>query len=720
LVNGSSPNSGLPALVRPALVAALTSAAVITATPAHAYVGPGAGIALFGSFFIVFATILLAGVILLVLPFRLLFRWFRFRSNPKPLVPRVIVVGFDGQDTRVTERLMAEGRMPNFSRLADMGCYRRLTTTYPSITPVAWSSFSTGANPGKHNIFDFLDRDPRTYLPRLSSAYIGSIERFLKLGKFRIPLAKPEIRLLRKSKPFWKILGENNIWSTILRVPITFPPEKFYGAQLGAMCIPDLLGTQGTFMLFTTRSASEGFQEGGIRCDLDPGGSGTFSGAINGPENVLIDGNPPLTIPFTLTLNGENRTARLECRGSDPMDLELGVLSGWLKLEFPVVPGMKATGNTRVMLTEMGDVVSLYMAPINIEPGKPAMPISHPGYYSTYLEKKIGPYATLGLAEDTWALNEKVTDDRAFWEQTQDVEDERERMFFAALDRLRKGCLVTVFDATDRIQHMYWRYTEDGHPAAEGLNPGEYADAIDKHYQRNDAMLGRILARLRDDDLLFVLSDHGFTSFRRGVNLNAWLLREGYLHLKEGADGAGNWLQDVDWSRTRAYAVGLVGLFLNIEGRENHGIVAKGDEAAALKAEIIAKLSGLRDEEKSEIGINEVFDADALYSGPYKGNAPDLLVGYNHGYRISWDCASGKVAGPVFDDNVKAWSGDHIVDPRLVPGILLSNRTIDRDDPHIVDMAPTILSAFGLRKAPHMEGSPLIPPERLRPGAAHS
>jgi predicted AlkP superfamily phosphohydrolase/phosphomutase len=720
LSNGVPPSTGFPSPIRPIVVVALVVTAVAVAAPAEAYVGPGAGFALLGSFAIVFVTMFVAGISLLILPFRTLWRMVRNRSKSKPLVPRVIVVGFDGQDTRVTERLMAEGKMPNFSRLAEQGCYRRLTTTYPSITPVAWSSFSTGANPGKHNIFDFLDRDPRTYLPRLSSAYIGSIERFLKLGKFKIPLAKPEIRLLRKSKPFWKILGENNIWSTILRVPITFPPEKFYGAQLGAMCIPDLLGTQGTFMLFTTRDASEGFQEGGIRCDLDVTDGNRHSGAINGPENVLIDGNPPLTIPFTLSVDRDRRSATLECRGSDPMELELGVLSGWLKLEFPVIPGMKATGNTRVMLTEMDDAISLYMAPINIEPGKPAMPISHPGYYSTYLEKKIGPYATLGLAEDTWALNEKVTDDRAFWEQTQDVEDERERMFFAALDRLRKGCLVTVFDATDRIQHMYWRYTENGHPAADGVDGGEYADAIDKHYQRNDAMLGRILAKLNDDDLLFVLSDHGFTSFRRGVNLNAWLLEKGYLHLKEGADGSENWLQDVDWSRTRAYAVGLVGLFLNIEGREQHGIVAKGEEADALKAEIIAKLSGLHDDEKDEIGINEVFDADALYSGPYKGNAPDLLVGYNHGYRISWDCAAGKVAGPVFEDNVKAWSGDHIVDPRLVPGILLSNRTIDRDDPHIVDMAPTILSAFGLRKAPHMEGSPLIPPERLPAAAVRS
>ncbi|MCD4749621.1 MAG: alkaline phosphatase family protein [Thermoanaerobaculales bacterium] len=373
--------------------------AVAAPGPCDAYVGPGAGFALLGSFFVIFATMILAGVSLLILPFRTLWRMAKRRTKVRPLAPRVVVVGFDGQETRLTKQFMAEGKMPNFSKLAQKGCYSKLRTTFPSITPVAWSSFSTGVNPGKHNIFDFLDRDPRTYLPRLSSAYIGSVDRFLKIGKFKIPLAKPEIRLLRKSKTFWKVLGEHNIWSTILRVPITFPPERFYGAQLGAMCIPDLLGTQGTFMLFTTRSSDETFQEGGMRLVLEGGGE-HFRGTIKGPENILIKGDPPMEIPFDLRLDRTKHSAELSI-GNDTVNLELGVLSDYLKLEFKVVVGMKVAGLTRLMLTEMDENVSLYVSPINIEPEKPAMPISHPSYYSTYLEKRIGPYSTLGLAEDT-------------------------------------------------------------------------------------------------------------------------------------------------------------------------------------------------------------------------------------------------------------------------------------------------------------------------------
>jgi predicted AlkP superfamily phosphohydrolase/phosphomutase len=689
-------------------------ALVVWPAVGDAYVGPGAGFAVLGSFAVLFLTMLLAGASLLAWPFRMLWRAIRRRSKSKPLIQRLIVVGFDGQDPRITERLMEEGRLPNFSRLAEQGGYRRLRSTFPSITPVAWSSFTTGTNPGKHNIFDFLDRDPRTYLPRLSSTEIGQVERTLKIGKLRLPLAKPRIRLLRKSKPLWTILGEHNVWSTIVRVPITFPPDEFYGAQLGAMCIPDLLGTQGTFLFFSTRGDDTEFQEGGLRFELRANGApNSFEGTIDGPENTFLEGAPPMQLPLVVEVDRDAELARVNIDG-ETVELKPRQLSDWVKLSFKAIAGVKVTGICRMMITEMNEHLSLYISPINIEPEKPVMPISHPSYYATYLEKRLGPYATLGLAEDTWALNEKVTDDRTFMTQTDDIDREREAMFFTALDRLRSGLLVTVFDAADRVNHMFWRYTEDGHPAAEGVEDPELGDAIERQYIRNDEIVGRVMEQLEDGDVLWVMSDHGCTSFRRGVNLNAWLLEHGYLSLKEDADGSEKWLQSVDWSKTRAYAVGLVGIFLNVAGREANGIVRPGEEAEALKAELKAKLDGLVDDVKDEVAINEIFDTDRLYRGPYKGNAPDLLVGYNHGYRISWDCASGVVAGEVFDDNRKAWSGDHIVDPRLVPGIFLANHGLDRDDPAIIDLAPTALRLFGVAPPPHMEGRPIVEMDRFR------
>jgi predicted AlkP superfamily phosphohydrolase/phosphomutase len=676
------------------------------AAPAAAYIGPGAGFALLSSFAVIFVTLLLAFVTLLIWPFRTLWRVLRRRKRPKPLIKRLIVVGLDGQDPRLTDRFMAEGKLPNFKKLAEGGGYHRLATTFPSVSPVAWSSFSTGTHPAKHNIFDFLDRDRRTYLPLLSSTSIGRVERFLKLGKYRIPLHRPELRLLRKSKPFWTILGEHNIWSTVLRVPITFPPDKFYGAQLSAMCVPDLLGTQGTFLLFTTRPAETAFKEGGLRVPLERNGAG-FKANVEGPPNMFLAGEPPLAIPLEIAPDAAAGRARVNLDG-ETVELEQGKLSDWVTLTFKAVAGVKVSGLCRLMVTEMGEHCSLYMTPIALDPEKPAMPISHPSYYATYLAKRIGPFSTLGLAEDTWALNEGVIDDGAFLQQTYDIDREREEMFFAAMERLRQGSLVCVFDATDRIQHMFWRYLEEGHPAGAGREEAEHKDAIEELYKHNDALVGRVMAKLREGDVLLVISDHGFTSFRRGVNLNAWLHANGYLALKPGATGEGEWLREVDWSKTRAYALGLTGMFLNIKGREAEGVVEPGEEVQALKAELVGKLSGLRDEEAGDEGITEAFDTAALYGGPYLVNAPDLLIGYNSGYRTSWDCATGVVAGPVFEDNVKAWSGDHCVDPRQVPGVLFCNHEIERDDPALIDIAPTALKLFGLEPPKHMDGRPVF------------
>jgi predicted AlkP superfamily phosphohydrolase/phosphomutase len=676
-----------------------------TASQADAYVGPGAGFALLSSFLVAFTTIVAAFLSLLVWPFRLAMRMIRRPPSGKPLIRRLIVVGLDGQDPNLTDRFMREGKLPNFTKLAAMGCYERLKTTFPSISPVAWSTFSTGVQPAKHNIFDFLDRDRRTYLPVLSSTYIGRVDRVLKLGRFRIPLQRPEIRLLRKSRPFWSILGDHFIWSTVLRVPITFPPDKFYGAELSAMCVPDLLGTQGTFTLLTTRPASGRFKEGGARVDLRKNGHG-FEADLQGPPNSLIAGEPTLTVPLKIQPGERQGTARVDVSGQSHV-LEVGKLSDWITLTFPAAPFVKVSGVCRMAVTEMGEHVSLYVTPINLDPEKPAMPISHPGYYASDLAKTVGSYSTLGLAEDTWALNEGVIDDGTFLKQTYDIDAERERMFFAGLDKLRQGSLVCVFDATDRIQHMFWRYLDPTHPAGRGRETAEHRDAIEQLYRHNDALVGRVMARLQEGDVLMVLSDHGFNSFRRGVNLNAWLHANGYLTLKPGKDGSAEWLRDVDWSKTRAYALGLTGLFLNIRGREGEGIVEPGD-ATALRKELASRLTGLPDEQLGVTGITEAFVTASLYSGPYLENAPDLLIGYSPGYRTSWDCATGVVSGPVFEDNLKAWSGDHCIDPRQVPGVLFCNRPIDAADPALIDIAPTALHLFGVQPPPYMEGKVLM------------
>ena len=675
------------------------------ATPAHAYIGPGAGFAVLGSFLVVVAAVLLGGVVLVTWPLRAVLRYRRRRrAYARSQVNRVVVIGLDGMDPEIAEPMMAAGRLPRLASLRQAGTYARLATTCPAMSPVAWSSFMTGTGPGRHGIFDFLHRDPNTYLPDLSSAHIRPPRRTLRLGPLQLPLGKPVLRLLRRSKPFWSVLGEHGVFSTVLRVPITFPAERFNGLLLSGMCVPDLRGTQGSYTFFSSAADPGGDGIGGRTLALQKR-NGAFEGRLPGPASGGQEAEATATVPFRLVRNGDG-AARLDIDGQRIL-LREREYSDWTPLGFRLGPGLRANGICRFYLKRLEPEVELYVSPINIDPERPALPVSHPLTYSIYLSKRLGRFATLGLAEDTWALNEGVLDDTAFLQQCQMMFEERRRMLFNALANTRQGCVVCVFDTTDRAQHMFWRYREDDHPA-----PVEEREAfgktIEEVYEQADAVVGETLDRLGERDVLFVLSDHGFKSFRRGVNPNAWLLQEGYLHLKPEATGEAEWLRDVDWARTRAYALGLGGLYLNIEGREAKGVVPRG-EAQALKDELIARLGGLRDDEKQTVAIERVFDTARVNPGPYCDVGPDLTIGYAPGYRASWDAAQGKAAGPVIEDNTRRWSGDHCCDPSHVPGVLFCNRALSAEGPRLMDMAPTVLALFGIASPAYMEGRSLLP-----------
>lgn len=671
---------------------------------AQAYAGPGAGFAFLSSFLLLLLVFFSSLFSLISWPLRLLYRLIRRRKvYTRAKIKRLVILGLDGMDPELATKYMNEGKLPNFARLRDQGTFLPLQTTYPAISPVAWSTFQTGVNPGQHNIYDFLARDRRSYLPYLSSAQIGNASRSLRIGKFVIPLGKPQTRLLRKSKPFWFYLGEAGIFSSVLRVPITFPPEKFSGVLLSGMCVPDLRGSQGTFSFYTTRQENLENRRGGLRIPLRQEGDWFYSHLV-GPENQPgQNGNGELRVPFRIRPVPDRGEAQLDLLGQQ-LTLKKGEYSGWVQLKFKAAPGLRVYGICRFLLKERSPDLELYVSPINIDPVKPALPISHPLAYSIYLAKLQGSYATLGLAEDTWALNEAALTDAAFLGQCYLNHEERERMFFDALEKTRRGACVCVFDTTDRVQHMFWRYLEPDHPANSGKDGTRYAGAIEDLYRRMDNLVGRTLARLDKDTILLVISDHGFKSFQRGVNLNSWLHQNGYLALKYGEGESGEYFKGVDWGRTRAYSLGLNGLYINEKNREGEGTVSPGREARELKEELCAKLRGLRDPKSGQVAITEVFDSRTVFSGPYVENAPDLIIGYNQGYRAAWDSVTGKVTRSVFEDNCKAWSGDHCMDPRLVPGVLFCNRKVSCEKPAIVDIAPTVLDLFGVRRPRHMGG----------------
>ena len=689
---------------------ALLTAAVlfVLAAPLSAYIGPGAGFAFLSSFLVLFLTFVLALFSFLSWPFRFLWKAVRGqRAFKKSHVDRVVVLGLDGLEPTLAEKFMAEGKLPNLARLKKEGTYARLRTTTPAISPVAWSSFMTGAEPSKHNIFDFLSRDPRTYLPDLSSARIGKPKRTLRLGKYLVPLSKPEVRGLRKSVPFWKLLGEKGIACTVLRVPITFPPEKFKGHLLSGMCAPDLKGSQGTFAFFTEDSDKVRRHEGGVAVLVRREGT-VIRTEISGPENSLLKKPEEIRLRLTVTLDGPAGGAWLEIEGQKKFFLKEKTFSPWVPVVFKPGLGMKVRGICRFRIASLEPKFEMYVTPLNIDPDKPALPISHPFIYSVYLSKLLGRFITLGEANDTWALNEGALDERAFLELTYSNHAEWEAMFENALAKTPRGLVAVVFETTDSIQHMFFRYLDKAHPALKASPAAMSAAVIEDLYRKMDDLVGKVAAGLGEKGVLFVMSDHGFKSFRRGVNLNSWLHRNGYLTLAEGRKESGEWFKDVDWDRTKAYGLGLGGIYLNLKGREARGTVAPGAEAAALKAELARKLTALRDGPNGPAAITRVYDRDAIYAGPYRDNAPDLIIGYNEGYRASWDGVTGIVDDVVIEDNGKAWSGDHCIDPALVPGVLFSNLRLGNDKPSIMDIAPTVLELFGLVPPAHMDGRGLV------------
>ncbi len=681
-------------------------ALLLTPSIGHAYIGPGAGFAFAGSLLVLVATFALAFVTILTWPVTFIYRMIKVGNPYKHAqAKRVIVLGLDGMDPGLVTRFMQEGRLPNFQKLADRGVFRPLDTSHPSMSPVAWSTFATGVDASRHGIYDFLTRDPCTYMPMLSSTDISNAKKVLNIGQYVVPLEKPRIRLLQKSEWFWKHLGDKHIFSIIQRVPITFPPRSFNGLLLSGMCVPDLRGSQGTFSFFSTRTddGAPSFT-GGEQTVLRRKGN-VIRTRIVGPDNSMLKSGGRMTIPMTLTIADDDGSALVEIDGCEPFTLPLKTYSEWQNLSFKAMPGVHVSGIARFYLMGISPDVNLYMTPIHIDPDNPAMPISHPNVYSIYLAKKHGSFATLGLAEDTWALNERVIDEQAFYDQAMLICDEREKMFLDAIKRTKKGFVTTVFDTTDRIQHMFYRYLDPTHPANEGKESTQHKDAIAHVYEHMDAMLGRIWDEVMKPDTTFmIISDHGFTNFRRGVNLNTWLKEEGYLTLKEGHETSDDWFESVDWSATKAFSLGLTGIFINRKGRERSGIVEEGAPYRALVAEIIDKLQQLVDPKTGGRAVRKVLAAPDFFDGPYRFDAPDLLVGYEGGYRNSWTCATGAVTESVFTDNTKSWSGDHCVDPEIVPGVFFCSRGITAEKPRLIDIPFSIMKLFGHKPPKYMQG----------------
>jgi predicted AlkP superfamily phosphohydrolase/phosphomutase len=389
-----------------------------------------------------------------------------------------------------------------------------------------------------------------------------------------------------------------------------------------------------------------------------------------------------------------------------------GAWSEWLRVKFKLGLLQSVRGMVRFSLIRTEPDLEVYASPVNFDPDAPFFPISDPPEYAAELSSRVGLYYTTGMVEDHTGLNNERISEETFLEQCSIAWRDREAMMFSELESFRSGLFYCLFDTPDRIQHLFWRFRKADHPANRGkpLNP-EFAHVIDDAYRRCDAIAGKALEYSDEETLFIALSDHGFNNFERGVHVNRWLLDNGFLSLRLGArpgEEAGDFLRNVDWERTQAYAIGLSGIYLNLKGREGHGIV-NPEDADSVKSLLAQGLTGLGDPERqNHVAIRRVQPREAVYQGTLIGEAPDLLVDFAPGYRVSWSSSMGGIGDCQFEDNTKKWSGDHIIDPDCVPGVLFMNRPFRGEGARLLDLAPSILAALGVARGPAMEGESLL------------
>ncbi len=606
---------------------------------------------------------------------------------------RLLLLGMDGLDPNVLDELMGQHQLPNFRRLADQGSYARMATSNPSESPVAWASIATGANAGQHGIFDFIVRRPGTYLPDLS---------LMQPNPKNVTGAREKMYLqVRQAEGFWAHTSRAGIPTSVVRWPGAFPPEPVSGHMFCGLGVPDLGGRMGRYSFYTT--APDPNDEAAEKTTPVQWQGDRVVTELLGPA---IKGGSA-SVALEVTRQGEGVRVRLG-KGT-AVDLRPRQWSDWVPVTFKLGFLRKQTGLVKFYLEAAEPALRLFATPVQVDPARPAFPITHPDDFAAEMAGQYGPFYTQGMPEDTHAVTDGRIGVDAFLAQCAEVAAERERMFDHELAGFDDGVLAFVFDHSDRIQHLFWVTRDPDHPAYKPDFAEQYGHVLPDMYRQMDRLLGKALSALGSDDGLMVMSDHGFGSFRRSVQVNTWLVQNGYMSLKGGKEGSDTLFRDVDWSGTRAFALGFGSLYLNVKGRERDGIVARPDECDALAAELIDKLQQLIDPATGRPAIKAVYRAKDLYNGPQTERGPDLIIGFAQGYRASWQMAiGGAPAGDVFVDNAKQWSGDHLVDPSFVPAIFLSNFKVNRSDVCVEDIAPTTLAVMGVDRPDTMTHQPLL------------
>lgn len=685
--------------------------------------------------------------------------------------PKTIVLGFDGVDARLTQQWMDEGKLPNLSRLRAEGSFSPLRPTIPSQTPVSWSTFATGLDPGRHGIIDFLKRDPKTYKPRLAlidegqkKLLLGSQNPYLfggvtalllgavlflalrrrsrvaaalgvlvalglggVVGYFTqkwVPTFLPTASNPQEGETFWQTMGDAGLRVRVLRLPQTFPAEDFHhGSLLTGLGTPDLSLRVGKPFFFTSELFFKA-EDGGFSTEVVEliDNRGSMTAKIKGPPDKLF--SEPGKLRYTelemgLHVAEDRKSLRLEVQGQN-VTLRPGEWSEWVTFDFPFNPLIGLNGIGRFHLISLEPEIRLYLTPVQFDPRKlpPGVALSTPRAFAKELIGKHGLYKTIGWAIDTWSIEEGVMEEALFLQDVDMTVERDEQMLGDQLDAPEKwDVLVHYFEFTDKVSHLMYRLFDPQHPRYDAALAARFGNSILEAYQRMDAIVGEALTRMPAGTRLFVLSDHGFSSWRYSMNYNTWLAKNGYMTLVgedperknlEDLFDQGDFFVNVDWSRTKAYALGFGSIFLNVEGREGKGIVKPG-EYEALRDELREKLLAYQHEETGAHPVAHLFKREEAWDSFDPMVAPDLVATNAEGYRAGWQDTLGGIANAVVEPNQKRWSGDHCsLYPPLVPGILFSTLKLDTTSPYMGDMAPTLLDLTGVQSETRFNGKSLL------------
>jgi predicted AlkP superfamily phosphohydrolase/phosphomutase len=622
-----------------------------------------------------------------------------------PRRPRVVVLGFDGVDPDWLDRWTGEGKLPNLQKLAKRGTYRPLRSTNPPQSPVAWTTFATGTLPERHGIFDFIRRNPSTYRP-----FVGTTE-------VEIPrVGPPRAHNLRRGEPFWKKLAEKGVRVRLLNIPYSFPPDPVPGGKmLSGLGVPDLRNTNSTFTYFAEDLTPERAAHppgGGVLVPLTVSGDASEA-RLEGPE---VPGERPLrrmALPLRFARAGTRVTIAV---GTSTVTAEKGTPTDWIPLVFED-GARRIQGMARLLVLETTPL-RVFCSPINVDPRAPWLPITSPPGFAAELADEFGLFKTVGWDHDTSALNAEVIGEAEFLADLETTEIQRDRMLLGALEKDDWDLLVAVSTATDRVAHMFHRLIDRESPRYDAALAARYGDAIEKTYRRMDDLVGRVLAKLRPDDVVLVLSDHGFHAYDRGLHVNSWLRQEGLLALgPDAAHPPREFLLDVDWAHTKAYALGTGQIYVNVAGREDQGIVARGEEYDRVVRRIADGLVALGDPGRAGAkAVRRVYTRREAFPNVEDSTAPDVQVAFAEGWRTSWETIlGGAPEGDLFVPNPRKWSGDHAAsDVEDTDGILISSRAFGALRPGIVDVAPTVLALFGVAKPPVYAGRDLFAPPGAR------